>query len=193
MQFLESLERYDCAERKRNEPSSCVPFASHTPPPPQHIFAEWQLHYILRNTWVDLIKTKGKAQLYLYFSGTFPASVIITDSLIPLALLSNGSPLAAAKLSVNSCSVTLFEGCLIKRSPSVQCLSALSFYWRTQHHLLGALSNFLDLDQHLLIFLLNVLIRKQAKSLSCCCSSHKTNVIVGAVLLAFERSSTPLK
>lgn len=122
----------------------------HTPPPPpQHIFAEWQLHYILRNTWVDLINTKGKAKLYLYFSGTFPA--LITGSVIPLALLSNGSPLAAARLSVNSCSNTLFEHCLIRRSPSVPCLSALSFYWRTQHHLLGALSNFLDLDQHLLV------------------------------------------
>lgn len=149
MQFLESLERYDCAERKRNEPSSYVPFASPPPTPPQHIFAEWQLHYILRNTWVDLINTKGKAKLYLYFSGTFPA--LITGSVIPLALLSNGSPLAAARLSVNSCSNTLFEHCLIRRSPNVPCLSALSFYWRTQHHLLGALSNFLDLDQHLLV------------------------------------------
>lgn len=147
MQFLESLERYDCAERKRNEPSSCVPFASHVPPSPNTSLQNDSC--ITSSETLDLIKTKGKAKLYLYFSGTFPA--LITDSLIPLALLSNGSPLAAARLSVNSCSDTLFEGYLIKRSPSVHCLRALSFYWGTRHCLLGALSNLLDFNQHLLM------------------------------------------
>lgn len=150
MHFLESLERYDCAERKRNEPNSCVPFASHPPPAsPSPNTSLQNDSCITSSETLDLIKTKGKAKLYLYFSGTFPA--LITRSLIPLALLSNGSPLAAARLSVNSCSDTLFEGYLIKRSPNVHCLSALRFYWGTRHRLPGALSNLLDLNQHLLM------------------------------------------
>lgn len=150
MQFLESLERYDCAERKRNEPSSYVPFASQpTPFPPSPNTSLQNDSCITSSETLDLIKTKGKAKLYLYFFGTFPA--LITDSLIPLALQSSGSPLVAARLSVNSCSDTLFEGYLIKRSPNVHCLSALSFYWGAQHRLPGALSNLLDLNQHLLM------------------------------------------
>lgn len=41
------------------------------PPQPQHIFAEWQLHYILRNTWPDKDQREGEVIFVLLWD--FPS------------------------------------------------------------------------------------------------------------------------